>query len=127
MTYSRRSTSEDRRRHVRFATAFEAKLVQDDRLQHVTVGDISVAGALIEGLRGAKAGQRVRLRAIDLNIDARIAWVGEDVCGICFAHDVNPLAIVRANMPYFQGKTIGRAKANAAITEFAQWPIVAAQ
>lgn len=127
MTYHRRSTSEDRRRHVRFATAFEAKLVQSERLQRVTVGDISVAGALLEGLCGAKAGQRVRLRANDLDIDARIAWVGEDVCGLCFAYVVNPFAIVRASMPYFQGKAIGRTKANAAMSEFAQGPIVAVQ
>lgn len=103
MTNPRRSISEDRRRHVRFATAFEAKLVRNDRLQHVTVGDISVAGALIEGLRDAKVGQKICLRANDLDNEAHIAWVNEDVCGICFAHDVNPLAIVRANMPYAQG------------------------
>ncbi|QNG43483.1 PilZ domain-containing protein [Sphingobium yanoikuyae] len=104
MGFSRRLGSQDLRRHTRFATAFEAKLLDGDKCTDVVIGDISAGGALIQGAGLRSIGAKVRLRAAGLDIEARVIWNHDGLCGICFAHALDPLAIVRDNMPYFRAQ-----------------------
>ena len=64
----------------------------------VIVGDVSAGGCLLEHRLGFRIGNTVRLRAKDLDMEARIMWSRGDLCGMRFAQSVDPWQVIRANV-----------------------------
>lgn len=98
MTGEEMATFFDRRRHARFVTAFAADMQEGDETRSVIIGDVSAGGCLLEHPAGFAKGARVHLRAKGLDMPARITWVRGDLCGICFAHVVDPQQVIRDNV-----------------------------
>ncbi len=92
-----RRTKGERRQHTRFVTAFEAELHDGEESRTVIVGDLSAGGALIEGNHGLHVGQKVRLTANDLDVEASIMWMRDDLCGARLSQMIDPLEVVRVN------------------------------
>ena len=74
MTITELAARFDRRRHARFVTAFEADLLEGEDCRKVIVGDVSAGGCLLEHRDGFRIGTTVRLRAKDIDMEARIMW-----------------------------------------------------
>lgn len=101
MTRSRKDFL-DMRNTIRFATSFEAELIEGADRRRVVVGDISAGGAMLRDTHPPKAGSEIGLRAAGLNITAIVKWQRQGLCGLQFADKVDPLAVVRDNLPYFR-------------------------
>ena len=89
----------DGRRSIRFPTRFSGELRSGDQSLPVNVRDISREGVLIEGERLPEAGRNVSLTAKQLDVDAKVVWRREALCGLEFVEPVDPLEIVRQNLP----------------------------
>tara|TARA_Y100000816_G_scaffold33602_1_gene21451 strand:+ start:245 stop:607 length:363 start_codon:yes stop_codon:yes gene_type:complete len=98
MTITELAARFDRRRHARFVTAFEADLLEGEDCRKVIVGDVSAGGCLLEHRDGFRIGTTVRLRAKDIDMEARIMWSRGDLCGMRFAQSVDPWQVIRANV-----------------------------
>ena len=98
MTITELAARFDRRRHARFVTAFEADLMEGEECRKVIVGDVSAGGCLLEHRDGFRIGTTVRLRAKDIDMEARIMWSRGDLCGMRFAQSVDPWQVIRANV-----------------------------
>jgi len=84
---------------MRYPTRFPAELhVRTERLP-VTVRDISEAGAMVEGAKLPGAGKHILFVAREIEVEARVIWQQDMIAGIEFLLPVNPLAVVRHNVP----------------------------
>lgn len=84
---------------MRFPTRFPAELrVRSERLA-VTVRDISEAGAMIEGSGLPEAGRHALFSAHEVEVEVKVVWQEDATAGIEFLQRVDPLAVVRHNVP----------------------------
>lgn len=93
------SGTPDRRRHPRFATEFIAELISDGHRRRVTVGDISAGGALLGDDAGLAVGDWIRLEARNFNVEGRVTWLQNGVCGVRFPDAVDPAEVIADNAP----------------------------
>jgi hypothetical protein len=85
------------RKHVRFATSFEAEMIDQGESHPVIVGDISVGGALLRAETLPIVGRHIWIKAIGLNASAQVRWMQHGVCGIRFSEPLEPLQVLRDN------------------------------
>ena len=89
------------RRAMRYPTRFAATIVLDGKTLAVTVRDISSIGVMIEGAELPGVGRSMVFKAIEVSVEARTMWSRDGACGLEFRQEVNPLEIVRNNLPQF--------------------------
>ena len=89
----------DGRRSTRFPTSFPGELRASGRNLPVNVRDISREGVLIEGASLPGAGREVVLTAKQLDVGAKVVWQRDPLCGLEFVSPIDPLEIVRQNVP----------------------------
>ncbi|MFZ2997029.1 PilZ domain-containing protein [Sphingobium sp.] len=84
----------EQRREPRFVANARATIIWDGVSEQVMIRNISVYGALIEGLYLPPIGARLTLIADHLEVTATTIWHDEDRCGLLLAHAVDPLAVI---------------------------------
>ena len=84
----------ERRREKRYHADVEAMLSWDGIVQHATIRNISIYGALLAGVYLPPVGTRVTLITDHLEVCGTVIWDGLDQCGLLLASAVDPLAII---------------------------------
>ena len=78
----------------RFVANTRATIIWDGVSEQVMIRNISVDGALIEGLYLPPIGARLTLIADHLEVTATVIWQGEDRRGLLLAHAIDPMAVI---------------------------------
>ncbi len=99
MVYSRAAARRDERRNQRFPTNFAATLIVDRKPMLVRVGDISRLGAMLYAAGLPGVGTEVVLAGQAFDVVATVVWRTDEACGLSFHRDVEPLEVVRQNVP----------------------------
>lgn len=83
---------------LRYPTSFPATLRSTRGDALVEVLDLSGSGARLGGPELPAVGTMVTVEARELSMRATVTWSSGTACGLRFATDIDPLAVVRCNM-----------------------------
>ncbi|MEJ7934857.1 hypothetical protein WG907_11370 [Sphingobium sp. AN558] len=87
----------DRRQDSRHSIDVPGVIMWDGLAEAMTITNISIYGAQLEGHVFPKVGTRSTIIVEGLEICATVIWVGPHKCGVLLEHEIEPADFIRDN------------------------------